>query len=559
MALFDNNPLQSLYAPVKSGIGNLFEGMTPFGSSIPTGILDSTQEEKLRNQALFQGLLGTAATYLATPKNLNVGSALPYLGKAFLGGMGASQDVIDRAVRAKLLTGRNDPFGTLDISKYTPESIKAFQQSGNKDYSILKEKTEQQKLEFEEFRKGLSTTTPAVTQQVVQPGSYAPMQEEVLPEQIAPNYGLAKQPDVVTEVETQPAKAQSNVEAIKRFIIENPNNQYAMSMLPSVELMEKEASKKSQQQAFSRIFPTTISVGPDGQQQETVSFNPVAVKDYIINSETPMKSAKEITENISAINKANIFGNVSADSMTPFDSLVSLSFDNKAIQERAKYLQGITRSGKLSQEDADKEASKLTDLYVKDSEKRDGREVANAFKQTLVDLKTEQGKFQKEVKTSEIKADIGNKVSNLNNVINQVEFIKTHPGRYNGLIADPRVALKVSLSPQQSYDYASAVDTLKSQAFLNQVSQMKGTGALSNAEGEKIQTALANLSINQSKEAFDRNLNVIFNTMDSAKKRSIGLGKPYGLTETDFGVVPNEQPTTPKNVIKFNAKGERVN
>jgi len=559
MALFDNNPLQSLYAPVKSGIGNLFEGMTPFGSSIPTGILDSTQEEKLRNQALFQGLLGTAATYLATPKNLGAGSPLPYLGKAFLGGMGASQDVVDRAIRAKLLTGRNDPFGTLDISKYTPESIKIFQQSGNKDYSLLKEKTEQQKLEFEEFRKGLSTTTPAVTQQVVQPGGYAPMQEEVLPEQIAPNYGLAKQPDVVNEVETQPAKAQSNVEAIKRFIIENPSNQYAMSMLPSVELMEKEATKKSQQQAFSRIFPTTISVGPDGQQQETVSFNPVAVKDYIANSEFPMKSAKEITENISAINKANIFGNVSADSMTPFDSLVSLSSDNKAIQERAKYLQGITRSGKLSQEEADKEASKLTDLYVKDSEKRDGREVANAFKQTLVDLKTEQGKFQKEVKTSEIKADIGNKVSNLNNVINQVEFIKTHPGRYNGLIADPRVALKVSLSPQQSYDYASAVDTLKSQAFLNQVSQMKGTGALSNAEGEKIQTALANLSINQSKEAFDRNLNVIFNTMDSAKKRSISLGKPYGLTETDFGVVPNEQPATPKNVIKFNAKGERVN
>jgi hypothetical protein len=559
MALFDNNPLQSLYAPVKSGIGNLFEGMTPFGSSIPTGILDSTQEEKLRNQALFQGLLGTAATYLATPKNLGAGSPLPYLGKAFLGGMGASQDVIDRAVRAKLLTGRNDPFGTLDISKYTPESIKAFQQSGNKDYSLLKEKTEQQKLEFEEFRKGLSTTTPAVTQQVVQPGGYAPMQEEVLPEQIAPNYGLAKQPDVVTEVETQPAKAQSNVEAIKRFIIENPNNQYAMSMLPSVELMEKESAKKSEQQAFSRIFPTTISVGPDGQPTETISYNPAAVKDYIVSHSDPSKATNDIAKAISTIKKENIFGNVSADSMTPFDSLVSLSSDNKAIQERAKYLQGITRSGKLSPEDADKEASKLTDLYVKDSEKRDGREVANAFKQTLVDLKTEQGKFQKEVKTSEIKADIGNKVSNLNNVINQVEFIKTHPGRYNGLIADPRVALKVSLSPQQSYDYASAVDTLKSQAFLNQVSQMKGTGALSNAEGEKIQTALANLSINQSKEAFDRNLNVIFNTMDSAKKRSISLGKPYGLTETDFGVVSNEQPATPKNVIKFNAKGERVN
>ena len=545
MALFDNNPISALTNPVKSGIGSLFEGMTPFGGSIPSGVLAPEQEAKLRNQALFQGLLGTAATYLATPKNLNAGSPLPYLGRAFLGGMGASQDVIDRAIRSQLLAGRNDPFGTIDISKYTPESIREFQKSGNKDYSLLREKTEQQKVEFEQFRKGLPTTVPAVTQQVVQPGAYAPEQEEVLPEQIAPNYNLTKQPDVVTEVETQPAREQSNIEAIKRFIIENPTNQYAMSMLPAVELMEKEATKKSQQQAFGRIFPTTVSIGPDGQEQQKVSFNPVAVKDYIVSSDNPMKAAKEITENIASINKQNIFGNVSADSMTPFDSLVSLSSDNKAIQERAKYLQKSVRDGRLSQEDADKEASKLTDLYVKDSEKRDGREVANAFKQTLIDLKTQQSNFQKEVKTNEIKADIGNKVSNLNNIINQVEYVKTHPGRYNGLIADPKVALKVTLSPQQSYDYASAVDTLKSQAFLNQVGQMRGTGALSNAEGEKIQTALANLSINQSKEAFDRNLKVIFDTMDTAKKRSISLGKPYGLTEADFGVASNAPASSP--------------
>ena len=102
MALFDNNPMQSLFAPVKSSIGNFFEGMTPFGSSIPSGILDPAQEEKLRNQALFQGLLGTAATYLATPKNLNAGSPLPYLGKAFLGGMQSSQNVYDQALAGKV-------------------------------------------------------------------------------------------------------------------------------------------------------------------------------------------------------------------------------------------------------------------------------------------------------------------------------------------------------------------------------------------------------------------------------------------------------------------------
>lgn len=109
MALFDNNPLydniSSLTNPVTSGLGNLFSGMNVFGakpSEALTGILTKDQQDKLRNQALFQGLLGTAATYLATPKNLNVGSALPYLGKAFLGGMQSSQGAYDQALAGKV-------------------------------------------------------------------------------------------------------------------------------------------------------------------------------------------------------------------------------------------------------------------------------------------------------------------------------------------------------------------------------------------------------------------------------------------------------------------------
>ena len=122
MALFDNNPISSLFAPVKSSVGGLLEGMTPFGSSIPSGIFTPEQEDKLRNQALFQGLLGTAATYLATPKNLNAGSPLPYIGKAFLGGMGASQDVIDRALtseyRKQLTANRGDNIRTIKQDRF---------------------------------------------------------------------------------------------------------------------------------------------------------------------------------------------------------------------------------------------------------------------------------------------------------------------------------------------------------------------------------------------------------------------------------------------------------
>ena len=109
MAIFDNNPLykniSSLTNPITSGLGNLFEGMNVFGarpSEALTGILTPEQQNKLSNQALLQGLLGTAATYFSTPKNLGAGSVVPYLGKAYLGGMQQSQNVYDQALAGKV-------------------------------------------------------------------------------------------------------------------------------------------------------------------------------------------------------------------------------------------------------------------------------------------------------------------------------------------------------------------------------------------------------------------------------------------------------------------------
>ena len=130
MALFDTG----------TGLGNLFGGMNVFGAAIPTGILAPDQEEKLRNQALISGVLGSAANYLAQPKNLGAGSALPYLAKAYVGGMGASQGAVDTTLnnlfRQQLAAGRNDPFGNIDISKFTPESISEFQKT--RDYGVLR-------------------------------------------------------------------------------------------------------------------------------------------------------------------------------------------------------------------------------------------------------------------------------------------------------------------------------------------------------------------------------------------------------------------------------------
>ena len=89
--------------------GGFFDGMNIFGARQPTyleGLLTPEELQKVQNQAMVQGLLGTAATYLAQPKNQGYGSALPYLGKAYLGGMQASQGAYDTATQNLLTQGK---------------------------------------------------------------------------------------------------------------------------------------------------------------------------------------------------------------------------------------------------------------------------------------------------------------------------------------------------------------------------------------------------------------------------------------------------------------------
>lgn len=61
--------------------------------------LTDEQKQQLQNQATKKGLLTGALTYLATPKNLGLGTPVPYLAKAYLGGMQGAQGTYDTATK----------------------------------------------------------------------------------------------------------------------------------------------------------------------------------------------------------------------------------------------------------------------------------------------------------------------------------------------------------------------------------------------------------------------------------------------------------------------------
>ena len=129
MAIFDN-------------IGGLLGDL---GIGVPrnTGLISDTADiDAINKRALMSGGVNALLTYLATPKNLNAGSPLPYLGRAALSGFGAAQNTVDQALNAayrnRILAGRDDGFSNINPLDVTPESLQLYIQGGKKDPSVLR-------------------------------------------------------------------------------------------------------------------------------------------------------------------------------------------------------------------------------------------------------------------------------------------------------------------------------------------------------------------------------------------------------------------------------------
>ena len=111
-----------------------FEGMNIFGAKAPeylTGLLekDPNALEKLKNQSLMSGLLSAGATYLAQPKNQNVGLG-SILGKTYLGGMQGAQGAYDTASQnelTKMKIAKEQRDAILDYQKAIPSDIREYE------------------------------------------------------------------------------------------------------------------------------------------------------------------------------------------------------------------------------------------------------------------------------------------------------------------------------------------------------------------------------------------------------------------------------------------------
>lgn len=157
----------------------------------------------------------------------------------------------------------------------------------------------------------------------------------------------------------------------------------------------------------------------------------------------------------------------------------------------------------------------------------------NNIKRQEMGLKLQEMKDKRDEAVRGKAADLESARGSMDNMLNTADRILQTPIGVVESAAGP-VSSRLPTTNQDTADFEELVTTLGSQSFLAQIPNIKGMGALSNAEGEKLQAALQNFSLRQSPARLMENVREAQRLILKARKN---MAERHG--------VPEVRPDTP--------------
>jgi hypothetical protein len=159
----------------------------------------------------------------------------------------------------------------------------------------------------------------------------------------------------------------------------------------------------------------------------------------------------------------------------------------------------------------------------------------NTLKRQELGLKLQEMKDKRDTLVREKVAEVETARGDMDNFTNTVDrFLAAavdKDGKPSSTIraaAGPLDQMTPTFQPDVA-DLEALVETIGSQAFMAQIPKMKGTGALSEGEGKKLQASLQNFSLKQSPERLIENMKEAQRLIQKGRSN---LAKKYGVPDT---------------------------
>ena len=156
----------------------------------------------------------------------------------------------------------------------------------------------------------------------------------------------------------------------------------------------------------------------------------------------------------------------------------------------------------------------------------------NNLKRQELQQKIDDAKEKRDATDREQQALVSNQVADIDNFLNTAQRIKNTPKDIIKSATGPVASRLPTLSADVS-DFEALVEALGSQAFIAQIPKIKGTGSLSEKEGDKLQASLQTLSLKQSPERLIENVDEAVRLLTKVRGN---IGLKYGVKEPALDV-----------------------
>jgi hypothetical protein len=150
----------------------------------------------------------------------------------------------------------------------------------------------------------------------------------------------------------------------------------------------------------------------------------------------------------------------------------------------------------------------------------------NNLKRQELQQKIDDAKEKRDVADRDQKATVANQTADIDNFLNTAARVLQTPKEVIASATGP-VASQVFTFSSEVADFESLVEALGSQAFIAQIPKIKGTGALSEKEGDKLQQSLQTLSLRQSPARLKENVTEAVRLLKKVRENiSVKYGVP---------------------------------